>query len=166
MENGRGNGAKDHGDMKDPKDMQDAVSPPKIRPVEPGADVPHETVDDGMAEVVADNADNDDGDDGCDEEMEWTEGRRCAPVRQDAFRNIVLGQIADGFFQPRTRHPSHPPHQCPHGVTDDELSRAALSHPIDTEEEAQRSGEPTIWRAIFLTAVILSVLAVLFCKPF
>ena len=75
-------------------------------------------------------------------------------VKQDTYRHVVFGQIADGLI---------PPHPDPPETTDDELSAAALSDPAASETDSQPY-RPTIWRALFLVILAVVSLAILFWK--
>ncbi|MCL1893068.1 MAG: hypothetical protein FWG02_02370 [Holophagaceae bacterium] len=75
-------------------------------------------------------------------------------VKQDGYRNVLFGQIADGLVPP---HPGDPE------STEDELCRAAMSDPSATEEEPYNY-QPTPWRVIFLVAVVVAALAIVFWK--
>jgi len=75
-------------------------------------------------------------------------------VKQDNYRHVMFGQIADGIMPP---HPDSPE------TTEDELSAAALSDPAASETD-NRPYQPTIWRALFLIALAVVSLAILFWK--
>jgi hypothetical protein len=75
-------------------------------------------------------------------------------VKQDSYRNVVFGQIADGLI------PTHP---GPPEADYDELTDAAINDPAAKELDAQDE-HPTIWRALFLAALVIVVLAVVFWK--
>lgn len=75
-------------------------------------------------------------------------------VQQDGFRNVMFGQIADGLVPP---HPEAPESD------DDELSRAAMSDP-DAIEIEEHQTPPTPWRVIFLMAIVVISLAIVFWK--
>ncbi|MDR1840747.1 MAG: hypothetical protein LBQ86_02355 [Holophagales bacterium] len=75
-------------------------------------------------------------------------------VKQDGYRSVVFGQIADGLI---------PPHPGPPEATDDELSVAAMSDPAASEAE-DRQSQPTIWRVVFLLVLITVALAIVFWK--
>jgi len=75
-------------------------------------------------------------------------------LKQDGYRHVIFGQIADGLIpSPTDTSPS----------TDDELSMAALSDPAASETEKQIR-QPTAWRIVFLIAIISVALAVVFWK--
>ncbi|MDR2697129.1 MAG: hypothetical protein LBB40_01480 [Holophagales bacterium] len=75
-------------------------------------------------------------------------------VKQDGYRHVYFGQIADGLI---------PYRPGPSLSTDDELSRAALSDPAASDVEKQKP-QPTAWRIVFLIAIISVALAVVFWK--
>jgi len=75
-------------------------------------------------------------------------------IKQDGYRHVIFGQIADGLI------PSRP---GPSESTDDELSIAALSDPAASELEKQEQ-QPTAWRIVFLIVIISVALAVVFWK--
>jgi len=75
-------------------------------------------------------------------------------IKQDGYRHVIFGQIADDLI------PSRP---GPSVSTDDELSIAALSDPAASEQEKQEQ-QPTAWRIVFLIVIISVALAVVFWK--
>jgi hypothetical protein len=89
-----------------------------------------------------------------DEMPEETEENGDITVKQENYRQVVLGQIADGLI---------PPHPGPPESTDDELARAALSDPAATETNVPRA-QPTPWRTIFLLIIAAIALAIVFWK--
>ena len=89
-----------------------------------------------------------------DETDETPEGNSDIRVKQDTYRHVVFGQIADGLI---------PPHQGPPETTEDELTAAALSDTATPETDSQPY-RPTIWRALFLVILAVVSLAILFWK--
>ena len=89
-----------------------------------------------------------------DEAGETPEEYSDIQVKQDAYRHVMFGQIADGII---------PPHPDPPETTDDELSAAALSDPAASETDSQPY-QPTIWRIVFLITLTAAVLAIIFWK--
>jgi hypothetical protein len=75
-------------------------------------------------------------------------------VKQDGYRHVIFGQIADGLI---------PLRPGPSVSTDDELCNAALSDPAASELEKQKQ-QPTPWRIVFLIALVSFALAVVFWK--
>jgi hypothetical protein len=78
-------------------------------------------------------------------------------TRQDGYRRIIFGQIADGLLP---RRPG------PNALLDnelEELNKAAMSDPAALEEDAPK-GQPTLWRIVFLIMLIAFALAVVFWK--
>jgi hypothetical protein len=85
---------------------------------------------------------------------EQIEENRDIRAKQDNYRQVIFGQIADCLV---------PPHPGPPDAGDDELANAAINDPAASELDAQDE-HPTIWRALFLTALVIIVLTVVFWK--
>jgi hypothetical protein len=75
-------------------------------------------------------------------------------VKQDSFRHVMFGQIADGLL---------PPCQASQESDEDELSRAALSD-LDATADDEKYYQPTAWRVIFFLVVAAAALAIVFWK--
>jgi hypothetical protein len=73
-------------------------------------------------------------------------------IKQDGYRHVIFGQLADGLI---------PPHQGEPEATEDDLSNAALS---DTSTETENQNQPTIWRIVFVITLIAVALAIVFWK--
>jgi hypothetical protein len=84
----------------------------------------------------------------------FDEGGADIQVKQDSFRHVMFGQIADGLL---------PPCQSSQVSDEDELSQAALSDP-DASADAGHQYQPTAWRVIFLLVVAAAALAIVFWK--
>jgi hypothetical protein len=76
------------------------------------------------------------------------------PPRQDGFRRVYLGQVADPLIPP---HPGSP--EAP----EDELTQAALEDPGTGVRDIPLL-KPTLWRVVFLLVLAVFALAVVFWK--
>lgn len=75
-------------------------------------------------------------------------------VKQDGYRHVMFGQIADGLIPSHTGSPES---------TDDELCQAAMSDPDAIEIEEPQT-PPTPWRVIFIMTIVAISLAIVFWK--
>ncbi len=75
-----------------------------------------------------------------------------APGRDQGFRRVYLGQVAD---------PLVPPHPEPPEAPEEELAQAALEDPGASTRD-MLDNRPTLWRVVALIVLAVAALAIVF----